>query len=297
MHSRLGFRKRSTGFAASSRKGAAAAAVTALTVAAFVALVGAGPASSSGAAPAHPTAPPITVPMAGPGWVTFPLPAGVNAAQTHQHLVQGHSDGFTCSFASQVTVSPGFAGQEDDEVALNPNTCQAVVASGPIQASSVSSDAPSPALAATPYSVCNCTESAGYIKTWWTDPISATVTSLRDDIDWITYQGCNDFYDPRHAQTYLWETGWISDYQNNYTHLSCGAAISNSDALMENGSFPACAVTFETAYTHYNYNHEAAGKANGDLVIAQNDYASSTFSICVNLLSWHEAYGFETPYG
>lgn len=239
--------------------------------------------------------------MAGEGWVTFSLPIGVDVALTQQHLIQGHPRGLDCVFSSDTIAPPGFAGEEEDEVAFNPNTCQAVVATGPIQATDVSTDAPTPNSAQTagpvPYSVCNCIESAGFVKTWWTDPVDITVTSLRDDVDWITYQGCNQYYDPVHKQTYFWESGWSSDYQDNYTHMSCGAAISNSDALMENGVFPACAADFETAYTHYNYNHEAVGKGNGSFEQATNDWASSSFDVCWRLLSWHKAYGNETPYG
>lgn len=280
-------------------------AATAITAFALLALGNASPARSSVPESAASTAPPITVPMVGQGWVTFPLPAGVNPARTAQHLMQGQSNGTECVFSNTATTSPGFAGQEDDEIALNPNTCEAVVASGPIQAASVASDAPSAGLI--PDVLCGeaCgggggggTETAAFTKTWWEDPVGATVTSLRDDVDWVYAGGCDAAYDPKHAQTYLWETGWISDSQNNFTHLDCGAAISNSNAEMQNDPF--CLAVFgdpEIVYTHYDYNHEVVGKANGSAVHAWSDYASSTLGGCYKLLSWHDAYGFETPYG
>lgn len=116
-------------------------------------------------------------------------------------------------------------------------------------------------------------------------------------MEWTYSNGCDTAYLATHAQTYFYESGWISDYQNNYTHLACGAAISNSDALMENDPF--CWAAFgdpEFVYTHYDYNHEAVGKPTGAAVWAWNDYASSTLDVCWRLLSWHHVYGFEAPF-
>lgn len=126
------------------------------------------------------------------------------------------------------------------------------------------------------------------------DPAYIVVTSLRDDVQWEYANGCDQSYYPTHAQTLFYESGWISDYQDNYTHLACGAAISNSDALMENDPF--CFAAFgdpEVVYTHYNYNHEVVGKPDGSFVSAWNDWASSTLDICWRLLSWHHVTAYE----
>lgn len=257
--------------------------------------------TSSGSTKA--TMPVISVPLQGSGWIFFSLPAGVDPARTTQHLVQGAIDRTgACVFANSATANPGFGGHEDDEIAFNSTSCQAVVASGPIQATALPDD--SPPIRAAPNSCIgsplglgpNCyggPTKAAYLKTWWTDPPGYVVTSLRDDVEWGYNGSCDVAYTATHKETHLWETGWILDYQDNYTHLSCGAAISNSDAKEENGTFPLCSAVLDTAYTHYNYNHEAVGKPDGSAIWAWNDYADSTLGICYRYLNWHDEYNYE----
>src|SRR2546430_2379942 len=80
------------------------------------------------AAPAQSSAGP-----AAPGWVTYPLPSGVNPALVTRKQVQGQRVGSGCVFSFTGRVAPGSPGREQDEVAFNAGTCQAVYAVGPIQ--------------------------------------------------------------------------------------------------------------------------------------------------------------------
>lgn len=80
---------------------------------------------------------------------------------------------------------------------------------------------------------------------------------------------------------------------NDSPSFSCGHAIIDSDALMENDTF--CANS-ESVYTHYNYDHEIDGRPNGSAVYSWNDYVDSTFGLCYRLLSHHDSEGFEAPW-
>src|SRR5437588_11155307 len=67
------------------------------------------------------------------GWIRYALPQGVNAALTTPRVIQGHRVGPTCNFTQTRTLARGTRGQEADEVAFNPATCQAIYDFGPIQ--------------------------------------------------------------------------------------------------------------------------------------------------------------------
>jgi hypothetical protein len=246
--------------------------------------------------------PVITVPLRGTGWTFSSLPAGVNPALTTQQLWHGVDSLTGCVFKRTGTAHPGFRGREEDEIAVNPSSCQAVVAIGPLQAAAARSGRPRPNSNIICEIRAKCpsgTVTAFYVKTWWTDPVSATVSSLRNDVTWLYWNGCDQSYTPKHSVSYLSETGWVSDYENNFTHLACGAAISNSNAEHENRPF--CSLVFgdpEFVYLYYDYNHEVVGKPDGSAVYAYSDHGNSSWpGLCEPAtLTWHNAEGFEAPF-
>lgn len=241
-------------------------------------------------------------PPLGPGWVTYPLPPGVNPALTTQQQIQGQPVGTGCGFSFTGTATPGAPGREQDEVAFNPTSCQAVYAVGPIQH-------PGPAEGADNSRGSGAanggTANAGrgdptlafYMKTFYEDPAFIDVTSLRNDVEWTyTTGGCNTSYKWKRNATWFTLSGWYLRYVHDSPSLGCNNAISNSDALMENDSFCPTFGDPESVYTHYNYNHEVDGKPNGSVVYSWNDYVDSTLGICYRLLSHHHTQNFETPW-
>jgi len=233
-----------------------------------------------------------------PGWVTYPLPAGVDPSLTHTEQAQGQPFGTGCLFSFSGVAGPGFAGREQDEVAFNPTTCQAVYAVGPIQhpdaldhgggadqnAGSAAAGRGDPTL-------------AFYMKTFYEDPAGIDVTRLREDLEWSYSYGCNTSDKWKRSAGWFTYSGWYLRYVNDSPSFGCYNAIINSDALMENDVF--CYAAFhdpESVYTHYNYNHELDGKPSGVVYYSWNDYVDSTFGICYRLLSHHNAEGWETPW-
>lgn len=230
-------------------------------------------------------------------WVTYPLPADVNPAQTTQQLIQGQTVATGCLFSFTGTVRPGSPGREQDEVAFNPKTCQAIYAVGPLQhtgstsrgsgaagnGSSASGGRGDPTL-------------AFYMKTFYEDPAGIDVSSLRDDLEWTYSGGCNTSYKWKRDDHWFTPSGWYLRYDNDNPSFGCSNAIANSDALMENDSFCPTFGDPESVYTHYNYNHEVDGKPNGSAVYSWNDYVDSTLGVCYRLLSHHDSEAFETPW-
>lgn len=247
-----------------------------------------------GASPAQSSASSAT----GPGWVTYPLPAGVDPALTVREQVQGQHVLTGCVFSFTGRATRGTAGREEDEVAFNPATCQAVYAVGPIQhagqgdrgagsagnGSGASAGRGDPTL-------------AFFMKTFYEDPVGIDVTSLREDLEWTYSGGCNTSDKWKRNATWYTPSGWYLRYVNDSPSFGCNNAVINSDALMENDLF--CPVALndpESVYTHYNYNHEVIGKPNGTAVYAWNDYVDSTLGLCYRLLSHHNSQNFETPW-
>jgi hypothetical protein len=168
---------------------------------------------------------------------------------------------------------------------------------GPIQHPGPSDQAASSATSSGP-SGANAAVSGGdptlafFMKTFYEDPARIDVTSLRNDVEWTYSGGCDTSYKWKRNATWFTPSGWYLRYANDRPSLSCGNAVSNSDALMENDFF--CSP--ESVYTHYNYNHEVEGRPNGSAVYSWNDYVDSTFGVCCGLLSHHNTQGFETPW-
>ena len=260
-------------------------AVSAVIACALALGLGASAASSSAAGPPSSPGP--------PGWVTYRLPADVNASLTTQELVQGQATPTGCVFSFTETLTPGSPGREQDEVAFDPATCQAIYAVGPIQhrgaedrgggaagnGSAAAAGRGDPTL-------------AFYMKTFYEDPVGIDVTSLREDLEWSYSGGCNTSDKWKRNAHWFTVSGWYLRYVNDKPSFGCSNAIINSDALMENDAF--CSP--ESVYTHYNYNHEVDGKPNGSVVYSWNDYVDSTFGVCYRLLSHHRSEGFETPW-
>lgn len=247
-----------------------------------------------GAAPAQSNAGPAN----GPDWVTYSLPSGVNPALVTNKLVQGQRAGSGCLFSLTAKVTPGSTGREQDEVAFNPSTCQAVYAVGPIQhgandrGGGATGDHGNAAAAGRGDPTL-----AFFMKTFYEDPAGIDVTSLREDLEWTYSGGCNTSDKWKRNATWFTPSGWYLRYVNDSPSFGCNNAVINSDALMENDLF--CPTVFhdpESVYTHYNYNHEVIGKPNGSAVYAWNDYVDSTLGLCYRLLSHHDSENFETPW-
>jgi hypothetical protein len=212
-------------------------------------------------------------------------------------LIQGQTVATGCLFSFTGTVRPGSPGREQDEVAFNPKTCQAIYAVGPLQhtgstsrgsgaagnGSSASGGRGDPTL-------------AFYMKTFYEDPAGIDVSSLRDDLEWTYSGGCNTSYKWKRDDHWFTPSGWYLRYDNDNPSFGCSNAIANSDALMENDSFCPTFGDPESVYTHYNYNHEVDGKPNGSAVYSWNDYVDSTLGVCYRLLSHHDSEAFETPW-
>ncbi|HXO38090.1 MAG TPA: hypothetical protein VN872_05610 [Candidatus Acidoferrum sp.] len=122
-------------------------------------------------------------------------------------------------------------------------------------------------------------QSAGFLKTWWIDPISITVNSVQNSTTWRWSGAGHCVTGILGGQTLTWfsPSGWslVSDsWQNTF---NCSATTSASTVLYRNGIF--CA--FFTTWASYNPN-KVQGLQNGTLFGTWNDSVFGT--VCVNLL-------------
>ena len=122
------------------------------------------------------------------------------------------------------------------------------------------------------------TQSAGYLKTWWIDPVGITVNSVQDSTTW-KWRGtghCVTGISGGYVLTWFRPSGWrlLSNSWNN--SYNCTETTSASTVLYDNPVF--CA--FVTAYASYHPNM-VNGRQNGDLVGTWNDRVYG--SACVNL--------------
>jgi hypothetical protein len=122
-------------------------------------------------------------------------------------------------------------------------------------------------------------QSAGYLKTWWIDPINITVNSVQNSTTWHWSGAGHCVTGIVGGQFLTWfsPSGWVllsDSWQNTY---NCSATTSASTVLYKNGIF--CA--FFSTYASYAPN-KVNGLQNGTLLGTWND---SVFgSVCVNLL-------------
>jgi hypothetical protein len=122
-------------------------------------------------------------------------------------------------------------------------------------------------------------QSAGFLKTWWIDPINITVNSVQNSTTW-RWSGtghCVTGILGGQILTWFSPSGWVllsDSWQNTF---NCTETTSASTVLYKNGIF--CA--FFSTYARYAPN-KVNGLQNGTLVGTWND---SVFgSVCVNLL-------------
>jgi hypothetical protein len=268
------------------------AAATALAMAALVA------ARAAAAPPADP----------GAGWVTYPVPAGVDQSLTVTRTVQGTLtlSPLGCSFALGGDVAAGAEGAQWDQVAFNAASCQAIYLVGPVQpvgdeqqATIAGGGAATVAVSAAKRHLARATSftRAAYIKTWYEDPATIDVSSLRNDVEWTSNGSCNTYYKWKRHAGWLAASGWYLKWVGDSPYIGCNNAISNSHAKMENDIF--CWAVFndpENVWTTYNYDHKVSGHPGGGYSWAYNDYVNSTLSICYRLLSHHASTNFETPW-
>jgi hypothetical protein len=122
-------------------------------------------------------------------------------------------------------------------------------------------------------------QSAGFLKTWWIDPINITVNSVQNSTTWRWSGTGRCVTGILGGQNLTWFTpsGWflLSDSWNNT--FNCTQTTSASTVAYDNPVFCALISTFAT----YNPNR-ANGLQNGVLLGSWNDIVFG--SVCVNLL-------------
>jgi hypothetical protein len=225
--------------------------------------------------------------------VTFAKPTNLLHATTvtvrGRHLAAGG-----CRYSGTAVVHPGQAAVQQDEVAENPATCTMTL----VQGTPANVDAANPSGTVTKTVHANATRgtapqstrslssiaatnSAGYSKTRFEDPVGIDVNSVRNNVSW-TWNGSSVSNGSCSANY-----GWLSGdgwglHENNFYCRYDGSPTqvdSSSYAHFKNGIF---CVGFDTD-VYYNRNH-AYGRRNGDLVGAWNTSKSGP---CSGLLSVH----------
>ena len=122
--------------------------------------------------------------------------------------------------------------------------------------------------------------SAGYMKSWYQDPVGLVVNSVQNGTDWHWTGGC--VIAPVYGSyRYTWfsPSGW-SLQGNNWTNVySCAMSTSSSYVHFHNGIF----CLFQSTDTYYNRN-TVNGLANGTLAGSIHAVKSGG---CIGLLSFH----------
>jgi hypothetical protein len=125
-------------------------------------------------------------------------------------------------------------------------------------------------------------QSAGFLKTWWTDPINITINSVQDSTTW-TWSGtgnCVNGILGGNSLTWFTPSGWFvasNSWQNTF---NCTQTTSASTVKFQNNIFCVGISTFA------NYlPNQVNGQQNGTLVGTWNDTISG--NICVNLVTFH----------
>ena len=205
--------------------------------------------------------------------------------------VTGTSDGTGgCSFTLSASLAPGQTIARVDEVNYSASTCQSTVAytsgstaalepadptevadSGGLVTSALSGTAP-------PASTLTTRHSAGYMKSWFQDPVHITVNSVKDSTDWHWNGSCT--VSPVYGSyRYTWFAGWVKKDNNWQNYYTCTQSTSSSYVHFHDGAF--CAFTDTEVYYNRNTVH---GKYNGYLT--GNVHWSKT-GHCAGLLSFH----------
>ena len=196
----------------------------------------------------------------GPGVVEYP--ADGQWTQSTRFIVNGSrtADG-GCEFSGEIKLRPGETTIHQRERAYDPAKCRLLVEEGlptepegtdaagmqgisDLQAVNVKADA-SEAAAATG------THSAGYLKSYYHDPLHLTVNEVKNTVDWWWNGTC--VYGTVYLGGYynwLGLTGWSLESQNWQYDAECLQAYSSSYAHYENPIF--CAG--QTTHTYYDRN-------------------------------------------
>jgi hypothetical protein len=177
----------------------------------------------------------------------------------------------TCNAQFEVGQPQTASSQSDAEKANLANTTVNASSGAPAQTGSIVAPQTDQALATI--------QSAGFLKTWWIDPINITVNSVQNSTTWRWSGAGHCVTGILGGQTLTWfsPSGWslVSDsWQNTF---NCSATTSASTVLYRNGIF--CA--FFTTWASYNPN-KVQGLQNGTLLGTWNDSVFGT--VCVNLL-------------
>lgn len=241
-----------------------------------------------------PASPAAAADTSSTAWVTYgAVPAG-GTVQT----VQGVSDGAGgCAFNLSASLAPGATSTRVDEVAFNASSCQSQVAltSGASSAAETaepsntdatsSGDVVSPASSGLPQPAdvivaAAAIHSAGYMKSWYQDPVGLVVNSVRNGTDWYWDRTCvRPPVFGSYRYTWFSPSGWSLQANNWSNFYSCAQSTSSSYAHFHNGIF--CA--FIATDTYYNRN-TVHGQANGTLAGSINAVKSGG---CIGLLSFH----------
>ena len=124
-------------------------------------------------------------------------------------------------------------------------------------------------------------QSAGFLKTWWVDPINITVNSDQNSTTWRWSGAGNCVTGILGGENLTWFTGsgWFLASDSWQNTFNCSATTSASTTHYQNNIFCAFFTTFAT----YNPN-KVNGLQNGTLQGTWNDTVSG--NVCVNLLSF-----------
>lgn len=231
-------------------------------------------------------------------WVMYDAPPPGAVVQT----VQGTSDGQGgCTLDFSAELAPGQTAARADEVAFDETTCQSQVAftydanaapEAPIGGDadvSESGPVPSPAEAAAtargatvkaPAPAPAPQRSAGYMKSWYQDPIALVVNSVQNATDWH-WDGTCVVAPVFGSYRYTWfsTSGWVLQQNNWQNTFNCTQSTSSSYVHFHNGIF--CA--FIATDTYYNRN-TVHGKFNGTLT---GNVSATKAGGCIRLLSFH----------
>ena len=215
-----------------------------------------------------------------------PAPAGATT-----QAVTGTSDGAGgCAFTLSASLAPGQTIARLDEVNYSASTCQSTVAttsgstaaavpadpsevadSGGLVTSALSGTAP-------PSAALTTRHSAGYMKSWFQDPVHITVNSVQNGTDWHWNGSCT-VPPVSGSYHYTWFAGWVKKDNNWQNTYSCTQSTSSSYVHFHDGAF--CAFTDTEVYYNRNTVH---GKYNGYLT---GTVHWSKTGHCAGLLSFH----------
>ena len=203
-----------------------------------------------------------------------PLPALLNAVT---ETIQGtRAASGACTYKSSLRLAPGEMAIREDELAVDPATCKVTVRRG------TPADAPTAKRSTGGVGTAAIVgHSAGYNRSWVTDPVGATVNEVRTNVDWrwdgtsVGQATCWSSY------WWLWESGWkkINDNQSCQYEAGQSRVHGSSFAHYLNDKF--CA--FVDTRVEYDRNH-VWGHANGAIT---GDFNVRIWGGCSSWLSRH----------